>query len=277
MVLLSLIATPSLTAQASDGSPQVALKIDLVSWGDDITGLSLKPGQSKTVTALGFRYSTPVEYSGSVLMEVHRSSTGESPKTAAPSADDLAHELHPLLAPDSNPAAGDAAKPKTGLMLELQKRREKDPSLVALAPLPASGCRRATVLLVPSEGSTFIAYVIDDDPSKLPLGQLRVHNLSSLTIAMRCDGKLNRELKPRESFIAPVQNQQMIYELAYKVGEEWMTQESNIIPVRGSEQTQMIILRSDNKFFTSTDGSKAGFLQIVTLRRSKDEPPSTGR
>jgi hypothetical protein len=59
----------------------------------------------------------------------------------------------------------------------------------------------------------------------------------------------------------------LIYELAYKAGEEWKMQENNIIPVRATEQAQMMILKSGNQFFLSTDGSSGGFLQIVTLRR----------
>lgn len=45
-------------------------------------------------------------------------------------------------------------------------------------------------------------------------------------------------------------------------------QENNIIPVRPAEQAQMLILKSENSYFTSSDGSRGGFLQIVTLRRN---------
>ena len=121
--------------------------------------------------------------------------------------------------------------------------------------------------MAPADAGTFTAYVIDDDPSKLPLGQLRIHNLSPLPVAMRCNGKPDKELKTRETFIVPAKTEQLIYELAYKLGDEWKMQENNVIPVRATEQAQMIILKSDNSFFLSTDGSSGGFLQIVTLRR----------
>lgn len=262
--LLFGLALASLRAQ----EPSVAMKIDLVAWGDNITGLSLKAGQSKGgVTALAFRYSKPLDYSGPAIMEIYKSGGEESTHAVAPSAEDLAHELKPLVADDSNDGPGKDAKPKQGLALELAKRREKQPTLVALAPLPASGCRRATILLAPADEGTFIAYVIDDDPGKLPLGKLRIHNLCPFEISVRCNGSLTKELKVRESFIAPAKNQQLIYEIAYKSGDKWKMQENNIIPVRETEQTQMILLRSTNGFFQSSDGAVGGFLQIVTLRR----------
>jgi hypothetical protein len=265
LLLMLALAAPRLVAQ----EPTVSLKIDIVAWGDDIAGLALQPGKSKgDVTALAFRYSTPVSYSGPVVMEIYKTGSGAANKAPEPSAEDLEHQLQPLVAEVSKPAEGEAAKPKQGLALELEKRREKNPTLVALAALPASGCRRATVLLAPAEGGTFTAYVIDDDPSKLPLGQLRVHNLSPLNIAIRCNGQVNKELKTRETLLVPGQNGQLIYELAYKLGEEWQTQENNIIPVRETEQAQMLILKSENSFFASTDGSTGGFLQIATLRRN---------
>lgn len=144
---------------------------------------------------------------------------------------------------------------------------DKDHENKPLAALPATGCRRATVLLAPADGETFSTFVIDDDPSKLPMGQLRIHNLSPLPIALRCNGKQGKELKTSEAFVVPAQNGQLIYELAYKLGEEWKMLENNIIALPPTEQFQMMVLKSDNSFFLSTDGSSGGFLQVVTLRR----------
>jgi hypothetical protein len=160
--------------------------------------------------------------------------------------------------------------PKQGLALELAKRRQKEPTLVALAALPGGNCSRATVLLAPADEGTYTAYVIDDDPSKLPVGQVRIHNLCPFPIAMRCNGNKPQELKTREAMLVPARKEHLIYELAYKLGDVWKMQECNLIPVRPREQSQMIILKSDNSFFVSSDGSRSGFLQIVTLRRSPD-------
>ncbi|MCH1922483.1 hypothetical protein L9G15_24040, partial [Shewanella sp. A3A] len=77
---------------------------------------------------------------------------------------------------------------------ELKARREKEPTLVALAKLPA-GSRRATVLIAPASEGTYQTFVIDDDPTKLPLGQLRILNYSPVKIAMRCNGKASKEMK----------------------------------------------------------------------------------
>ena len=89
-----------------------------------------------------------------------------------------------------------------------------------------------------------------------------------LDIAIRCNGQANKEVKPRDTLLVPGQNGQLIYELAYKLGDEWKTQEDNVIPVRETEQAQMLILKSDSPFFASPDGTTGGFLQIATLRRN---------
>lgn len=201
-------------------------------------------------------------------MEIHRTETDDNRKIETISDEDKAHELMPLLPEDEEPEPGESAAVKKGLALELENRRRKTPSLVALASLPPSGCTHATVLLAPADGVTYTAYVVDDDPSKLPLGKLRIHNLSPFEIMVRCNGKQAKELKTRETHIVPAENQQMIYELAYKLVDRWKFQENNVIPVRENEQTQMIVLRSANQHFRSSDGSTGGFLQIVTLRRS---------
>ena len=263
LVALLLFLVPAVSAQEAS----VSMKIDLVAWGDKITGLSLKSGESKgTLTALSFRYSAPVTYSGPALMEIHKAGGDVISNAPEPSEEDKAHQLMPLLESPAEAASGDA-KPKQGLALELEKRRVKDPTLVALAALPPSGCQRATVLLAPADAGTFIAYVIDDDPGKLPLGKMRLHNLSPVPISVRCNGKVSKELKTREAFVVPAENGQIVYELAYKVGDEWKMQENNVIPVRDTEQTQMIVLKSSNSFFLSSDGGGGGFLQVVTLRR----------
>jgi len=245
----------------------VAMKIDFVAWGNEIRGLSLKPSSSKSdITALGFRYSKPIAYSGPVIMAIYQSGSGAAVQPAKPSDEDLAHELHPLVAGEQT-GSDKPIGPKQGLALELENRRKKEPTLVALAALPGGTCCRATVLLGPADAGTYIAYVIDDDPDKLPVGQVRIHNLSPFPIAMRCNGSPPKELKTRDSIIVPPKNEQLFYDLAYKQGDKWRMQENNVIPIRPKEQAQMIILRSNNSYFLSTDGASGGFLQIVTLRR----------
>ena len=266
---LFLFATP-LGAQQKD---LVTMKIDVVAWGNEIKGLSFKPGSSKTaITALGFRYSTPVTYSGPTLIGIYQSeSTPEAvakPAVKYPAAARIVPAKPFGTGQTDGPASG--AAPKQGLALELEVRRKKEPSLVALANLPGGDCRRATVLLAPADGGTFTAYVIDDDPSKLPLGQLRVHNLSPYPIAMRCNGNPALELKNRDAILVPAVRDHLIYELAYKLDDAWNVQENNVIPIRPTEQSQMIILKSEDPFFLASDGSRSGFLQMIILRRSPD-------
>jgi hypothetical protein len=263
VVLLLAALSPSLPAQ--EGS--VSLKIDVVAWGDAIGGLSFKAGKKEgTITARAFTYSEPVSYSGPQVLEIHQSGSGAVPVERGPGTpEDKDHESKPLVI--EKPKPGQAA-PQTALAKELAKRREEDPTLVSLVPLP-SNSRRVTVLLAPLGDGTFHGYVIDDDPSKLPFGKLRVHNLAPMLIAMKFSGGQGKEMKTRETFLVNVVKGQTIYELSYRNGDEWTVQENNIIPVREDEQTQMIVLRSTNRFFLSADGASGGFLQVVTLRREK--------
>ena len=78
----------------------------------------------------------------------------------------------------------------------------------------------------------------------------------------------NKELKTRGAHIFNPANNSIIYELAYKQRDEWIVQGNNILSIQPTEQVQMIILRSRNQHFLSSDGSSGGFLQIVTLRRN---------
>ncbi len=249
----------------------VSMKIDLVAWGDAIGGLSLKTSESAgNLVALPFQYSKPINYSGPRVMEIHKSGNGGILPKAEASKEDKEHELMPLVVEEKTEDATVQGK-KSPLLIELENRRKESPTLIALVPLPAN-CNRATVLLAPAESGTYLAYVIDDDPSKLPVGQLRIHNLSSYLIALRCNGKESKELKVRDTMLVAAPDQQCIYEIACKDTEEWRIIENNVMAVRPNEQTQMIILKSKNQYFLSADGSSGGFLQTVILRR---RPEST--
>lgn len=263
-------AFASLLVPAGAQQGDVALKIDVVAWGDEIGGLSFKAGEKAgEIKALSFRYSEPVSYTGPALMEIFKNGGGTVKPVVQASKEDLEHESKPLVVEEPKNADGGAA-PKSGLALELEKRRTKTPNLVSLAQLP-SGCRRATLLMAPLADGTYLSYVINDDPTKLPLGQIRIHNLCPFPIAMRCNGAQPKELQTREILTVPCADGALTYEIAFKEGDEWKFQEHNIIPVRPDEQTQMIVLRSNNAFFKSADGSTGGFLQAVTLRRGKPD------
>lgn len=218
------------------------MKLDLVAWGPTLEGLSLKSGgKGEQITAQAFTYSKPVSYSGSSVMQIHQAAAAAS-------------------------AATDGSKNTAPIPPELAKLREKDPTIVALARLPA-GSRRATVLIAPAQAGTYQTVVIDDDPTKLPFGQLRVHNYSPTKIALRCNGQATREMKIKDAMVVPPKNDQVVYELAYDNQGKWEIQENNLVSVAKDEQVQLIILKSDADFFTSSDGSRSGFLQAVTLRR----------
>jgi hypothetical protein len=228
---------------------QVSMKIDLVAWGESISGLTLKSAKGRDpVTALAFRYSKPVSYSGPAVLEIFKGDAGN----ATPAAE-----------------GAPAAAPIKDLAAALAERRKKEPNLVSLAILPPAS-KHVTVLLAPAAAGTYQAYVIDDDPSKLPYGRMRIHNLSPLQIAMRCNNKPANILKTKGSVVVVPNNKEIIYELAYQQQGEWVVQENNIATVQEGEQAQLVVLKSDNEFFTSDDGSRSGYLQTVVLRRDRD-------
>jgi hypothetical protein len=267
LVLLMVVVT-GLDAR---GQAAVSMKIDVVAWGDSIGGLSFKSGKKEgTITAKAFTYSEPVSYSGPRILEIHQSGSGRVSEPVGPGTpEDKDHESIPLPIEEVTP---DKAAPQTPIAKELAKRREEEPTLVALVPLPTN-TRRVTVLLAPVGDGTYQGYVIDDDPSKLPLGKLRVHNLSSIPIAMKFSGGQQKQLKTRDSFLVEAKGGATMYQLAYRRGDEWKVQENNIIPVREDEQTQMVVLRSNNQYFLSSDGASGGYMQIVTLRRQANSAP----
>jgi hypothetical protein len=232
---------------------EVSMKLDVVAWGDDIEGLRLKAGSKEiAVTALSFQYSKAVDYSGSSILEIT-----QTPGGAAANPNATANAAKPEAAP------ADANTPPS----EFEKRRKLNPNLVALAYLPP-GSRRATVLIAPTGNATYQTYVIDDDPTKLPLGRLRIHNYSPMPVALRCNRKESLELKVKDTAVVSPVDQNVVYELAYQKNGRWKVQENNSIEVGEREQVQLIVLKSDANFFTSGDGSRSGFLQTVLLRRN---------
>jgi len=257
------------TVMAAGGAmaqDELRMRIDFVAWGDPIYGLSLPGGGGAEITARAFRYSSPVTYSGPPLMEIHLTGDPNPPDPVPqPSAEDLQERSIPLEVSPNQPV--DAANWQAGTLgAELERRREDQPSLVALAQLPANSTR-ATVLLVPADKGTFHTYVIDDDPSTLRAGDLRVHNLSPYRVAFKANQQPATEISTGRNHTFRGADGQLIYEFGYQRDGRWVVQENNIIPLRQQEQTQMILLKSRHQFFLSADGASGGFLQTVFLRR----------
>lgn len=262
IALAALFLISSLHAQREQN---VSMMIDVVAWGDDIGGLSFKSEKKKggDITARAFRYSEPIRYTGPSVLEIHKSGDGGLEPPPPMSAEDKEHELIPLPAVEIEKAGSAAAIPVPERLALLRK---KNPTLVSLIELPHNA-RRVTILLAPAAEGTFSGYVIEDDPANLPLGKLRVHNLSPLDIAMHFGTGKQQVMAPRQNVLVNAPEGYATYKLTYKEGDEWKVQENNIIPVPQDEQSQLIVLRSKNQFFLSADGTPGGFLQIVNLRR----------
>lgn len=263
--LVAVFAFISAAASAREEKAEVSMRIDFVAWGDAITSLSCGSGsKAKEFTAKAFKYSKPVKYSGPRILALHRTGDPSTEPEPAPISDeDKEHESMPLQVPEMEKGAGDLLP----LSKRLEKARKQDPTIVALIPLPRDA-KRATILLAPAAKGTFRAYVINDDPSKLPVESLRIHNLSPHKIAMKVNRRDSRILEPQQTMLVKAPKGHVIYELAYLEGETWKTQENNIVPVIRGQQTQLVVLKSRNRFFLSADGATGGFLQLVTLRRS---------
>lgn len=236
--------------------------IDVVAWGHDIRGLSLgkPPTGGDLIHAQAFRYGEPVKYQGQQLLAIYQAEQPEE-KAEQLSAEEEKLLARPLRPMETTPSEVDGEIPKL-----LAERKKIEPSLVALVPLPANS-RRITLLLAPGYQGTFHGQVIDDDPTRLTAGKLRVHNLSAHEIALKFGDHKKMHLKPADASFVETTGKFVTYQLAYLLEAKWKIQESNVLPLSPNEQCQMIILRNDNPFFLSSDGSRSGFMQMVILRR----------
>lgn len=244
-VFALVLAPAAALAQGND----VTMRLDVVGWGQEIPGLTLRSAGGSPFTAHAFSYAKPVTYSGPAVLEIFQAGDASAP--ASP------------ITPE------EAAKLPSALKRVLERRQTR-PGLVALAALP-SGSKRATVLLLPAPGGVYLTQVFDDDPSKLPLGRLRVHNLSPLPLAVRFNDKESSTLPVQGSCLATPINQELLYELAYEEDGEWKVLENNLISVADDEQTQMVVLKSESSLLVSSNGSRSGYLQTIFLRRSTRE------
>lgn len=267
--LLGILCLPALL-NAQDEA-KVSMKLDIVAWGDTIGGLSFKGGERDgKITAKAFTYSDPVNYNGPVVLALHQTGNGGADPQQEVSDEDARHQSVPLEVQKSDPEDAAGKLPP-----ELAARREKDPSLVALIPLPTNS-RRVTILLAPAAEGTYQGYVIDDDPSRLPAGKLRIHNLSPHKIALQFGNGSQAEMKRGDAILADAPGGQTIYRLAYQAGDQWKVQENNVVPVPPNQQTQLIVLKSDNQYFLSADGTAGGYLQTVVLRRDGRRSEESG-
>lgn len=256
-----LLVAPLVSAQEST-SPRITTKVDLVSIGEDIPGLKLGKGK-KPVSALAFRYGKTIHYKGPRIIEISQVAGATN---ARPEDEDHPDALVPL-PPQEIPAT--EVDLKDSIAKAIMKRREKNPDLVALAVVP-SGSRHVTILLTPAANNTYRTYVINDDPTKLPYGKMRVHNFCRHPISMRFNNRKAQiipSLKGRQE--APNKHNSLSYLLGYPKNKSWKIQENNILKITPDEQVQMIILHSRSSFFTSSSGSRSGRLQVAVLRRNK--------
>lgn len=264
-----LMAT--LTAAGNEEAILVDMQIDLVAWGDDVHGLRLGSldDSEDGIDALSFRYGNEAaSYSGSPLLAIYQSKGAtkkEIPYAITPEGGEVF--ARPLVSESAQESLANGGKRLIPPLLA--ERRLKEPSLVALVELPLNA-RRVTLLLAPAAEGTYTGYVINDDPSRLPVGQLLVHNLCEKEIAMKFGSGELVVLKPSQSFLVKPADEYLTY-TTYKLGYlnegSWKIQETNVMRLSPEAQNQLIVVRNDNEFFRSSTGGRSGFLQTVTLRR----------
>jgi hypothetical protein len=278
LALLLPSAVPFLAAQDKGDVPQVSLTIDFVAWGEDLHGLEVRTGKDgKPVSALAFRYSEPYKYTGPQILTL---AFGEIPAAVAKQLDmEWESRRRRMIAdglddPGSRPQSAmppeDAENPEEIPEILAQARIES-PDLAAVVKLPANS-KRVTILLAPGPQRSLIPRFFDDDPSRHPAGTVRLHNLSAHPISMRTPAGLSAELAPGKSLNAAARGGKFTYELSYQKDGKWKVQENNLVTVRPTERLHMIVLRSKVSFFSSSDGSRGGFMQSTFLRRP--EPAS---
>jgi hypothetical protein len=272
-IFLALILSAAVSLQAQEEGNRVSLHIDFVSWGEDLSGLEVQIGNRSTpVTALAFRYSEPFDYTGPQILSLafgKDASEAEEEMAEALEAQQLPDEAEGIDVPDE-PFVPDAAPEVEGEIPQaLALAREKNPSLAALVRLPANS-RRVTILLAPGPERSLVPHIFNDDPARHPLGMVRVHNLSPHPVSMRTASGKVTEMMPGQSFLPKAPGQIFAYEIAYQTDEVWKIQENNMVNVGRNEQMHMVILQNSSSFFTSTDGSRGGFMQIAFLRRQPE-------
>lgn len=256
-----------INASAQDEA-QVRAKIDLIAWGNKIPGLTLKNPSGETSAAFSFEYNKSLTYVGPQILAIYQLETKEEQPPIEDDDDyNDGYEEEPA-PPQPAEDLVDIKNIKDPLIKSLFERKIKEPNLVSLVKLPTNS-RHLTILLAPASGGTFLPYVIDDDPSKLPFGKLRVHNLTNIPILLeQLNGPQRCELRANEKFLLNADDaNKFTYKLSYKKGDRWKAQQNNILRIPANSQNQFIVLQSNNQYFRSSDGSKGGFLQVVLLKR----------
>jgi len=272
-LLLALLLSGASTLHAQNDGAQVSMRIDFVSWGEDLSGLEVRTGKrGQPVQALAFRYSEPIQYSGPQILTLTLALGQDDGKEAREKAEAYEKWLQSEDAEGLDlPAA--VFLPKVAektiegeIPKALAQAREKDPSLAALVKLPASS-RRVTILLAPGPDRSLRSHIFDDDPTRQPPGTVRVHNLSPYPVSLLTASGKPIELLPGKGFLGHTLRGTFAYELAYRADRDWKIQENNLISIDADERVHMMILQNDSSFFTSSDGSRGGFMQVAFLRR----------
>jgi len=268
------LSIPPILAQGNADAANVTMHIDFISWGEDIPGLEVRHGnRSIPAQALAFRYSEPIEYSGPRILALalgQGDDKAAKEKSEAFEAWRLSQEAEGIDMPEAQLAPKEVLKVVAGeIPKALEEARKKDPSLAALVKLP-NNSRRVTILLAPGPNRSLMPHVFDDDPARQPAGMVRVHNFSSYPILLTTSDGKTRGLKPGRNFLASAPKGTFAYELAYEINGVVKIQENNLVNVRPVELMHMVVLRSGSSFFSSSDGSRGGFMQTALLRRNAE-------
>ncbi|MDG0994415.1 MAG: hypothetical protein P8O22_06755 [Akkermansiaceae bacterium] len=262
--LICLIYAAVTAAAQQDNQSTVSTRVDLVSMGENITGLYLGKKTNQRVTALPFRYNRTIRYKGDRVLAI--SQTTVIKRERPMSEEDKKHAIKPIRR-EGLPSTEVDQRGK--LAKAIAKRRKTNPNLVALAVVPLNA-RHITILLTPAAKNTYRTTVINDDPSKLPYGKMRAYNFCTHPISLRFNKGKAIVLAPQKNRqTKPNQDNTLGYLLRYPKNNQWKTQENNIIRVTPDEQVQMLVLNSNSSFFASSSGSRGGKLQVAILRRNK--------
>jgi len=273
IVTVLLCSLSSLFAQNGDKKNQVKVRVDLVSLGENIPGLYLGKKKDRIVNAQAFQYSMTLKYSGDSIIQISQGSSKQIEEQPM-SEEDEKHALKPLTAKDLPEVETESSDKQLEIISRLRK---KNPNLVALARVPA-GSRHITILLRPAANNTFRTLVFNDDPTKMPYGEMKIHNFCKHPIAMKFANGKPAVIKSDKAYrLKPSKKQSVSYLLSYPKKKKWKKQESNIIRVTPDQQVRMIVLNSQSSFFQSASGARGGHLQIAILRRDRTvKPPRPG-
>lgn len=143
----------------------------------------------------------------------------------------------------------------------------KPPPVVASVLIP-QGAVNLTLLTAPAGHGRYVMYPIPDDSASLPPGHARLHNLTSRSLMVFCNGSQKIELASGASTMVSGTGKAIVVQVATMTNNRWTPLFNNVIQL-GQPQGSNIL------FIAGQEGSGIGmFVLPAWPRKPKESAPS---